>query len=160
MYHKSESHDVWFLNMKCNRQIFFVLLGHFLPFYPPNSSNNENIKNEKKPGDIIILYKCTKNHAHRLYFSWDMARDGCNCYFQYFSILLPNNSPTNENKSWRYRHFIQVYQKSWSYAILFLRYGSEGCNYFSLSAFFFALLPPWKPKKSKFQKHNVTFENF
>ena len=154
MYHKSESHDVWFLNMKCNRQIFFVLLGHFLPFYPPNSSNNENIKNEKKPGDIIILYKCTKNHGHRLYFSWDMARDGCNCYFQYFSILLPNNSPTNENKSWRYRHFIQVYQKSWSYAILFLRYGSEGCNYFSLSAFFLPFYPPESPKNQNFK--NIT----
>ena len=70
---------------------------------------------------------------------------------QYFSILLPNNSPTNENKSWRYRHFIQVYQKSWSYAILFLRYGSEGCNYFSLSAFFLPFYPPESPKNQNFK---------
>ena len=25
-------------NINCIRQIFFVILGHFLPFYPPNSS--------------------------------------------------------------------------------------------------------------------------
>ena len=40
------------------RQTFFVILGHFLPFYTPNSAKNENLKkNEKKsPGDTIILH--------------------------------------------------------------------------------------------------------
>ena len=35
-------------DMKCNWHNFFVILDHFLPFYPPNSPKNENIKNEKK----------------------------------------------------------------------------------------------------------------
>ena len=35
-------------DMKYNRHNFFVILGHFLPFYPPNSLKNENIKNENK----------------------------------------------------------------------------------------------------------------
>ena len=75
-------------DMKCNRQIFFVKLGHFLPFYPPNSPKNQNLKKRKKnmPRDIIILHNCTKNHDHMLYCSWDMARDGCN-YFSFWAIF-------------------------------------------------------------------------
>ena len=43
-------------DMKCNRQNIFVILGHFLPFYPPNSPKNENIKKLKKtPTDIIMI---------------------------------------------------------------------------------------------------------
>ena len=57
-------------------RIFFVILGHFLPFHPPlNSPKNENIKIKLK-------------------------------------------------KAWIYHHFTKVYQKSWSFAILFQRYGS------------------------------------
>ena len=71
-------------DMKCNKQNFFVILGNLLPFYPPNSMKNENIKNEKKnPGDIIILHKCTKNHDHLLCSSREMVRDRCNCYFHF-----------------------------------------------------------------------------
>ena len=65
----------------------------FLPLYSPNSSKNENIKNMKKTvRNIISLHKSTKNHNHMLYSSWDMAHDGCNCYFHfglYFYLLPP-----------------------------------------------------------------------
>ena len=48
---------------------FFVILSHSLPFYPTSNPKNENFeKMKKKPGDIIILHKCTKNHDHMLYF--------------------------------------------------------------------------------------------
>ena len=90
-------HSSWDIN--CNRQIFFVILGHFLPFYPTNSPKNENIKKMKKvPGDIIILHKCTKNHNYMLYCCWDMAR-GCNCHFSFgqFFPIYPHNSPKNEH---------------------------------------------------------------
>ena len=74
---------------------FFLILSHFLPFYPHN-----NLKNEKMPGDIIILHKCTKNHDHMLYCSWDMPHDGCNCYFSFWTIFLLfyplPNSPKNQ----------------------------------------------------------------
>ena len=43
-------------------------------------------KNEKTPGDIIILHMSTKNYE--LYSSWDMVRDGCN-YFSFWAILCP-----------------------------------------------------------------------
>ena len=69
--------------MKRNRQVF-VILGHFLPFYPTNNPKNQNFekKNEKNknktktkktkqnkkkpPDDIIFLQKCTKNNDHML----------------------------------------------------------------------------------------------
>ena len=77
-------------DMKCNRHNFFIILGHFLPFYPLKTPKMNCQKNEKTHGDIIILHKFNKNHDHRLYCSWDMACDGCN-YFHfelYFFYLL------------------------------------------------------------------------
>ena len=135
-----------------NRQIFFVILDHFLPFYNPNNPKNQNFEKKttedvilymctindnhimygswhiehdtqiflsfwtnfcpftilktqkikilkkwkKTPGDIIILHKCTKNHDHMLYCSWDITHDRCNCYFSiwaFFPPLLPLNLP-------------------------------------------------------------------
>ena len=111
---------------------FLVVLGHFLHFYPPNSPKNQNFgKMEKTPGDIIILHNCTKNHDHRLHCSWDVARDRCNCYFSFWAIFCHFTPVTVRkmkiSKKWkiasRYYHFTQVYLKTWSHAILFLRYG-------------------------------------
>ena len=48
----------------------------------------------------------------------------------YFFLFHPPNSPKNENfkkkekSTWRYHHFKHIYQKSWSYTILFLRFGT------------------------------------
>ena len=75
---------------------------------------------KKTPGDIIIPHKCTKNHDHMLYCSWNMAHDRCNCCFSFWAIFCPFTSVTAQ----RYHHFTQVYQKSRSYAILFLRHGT------------------------------------
>ena len=118
-------------DMKCNKHNFFVILDNFLPFYLPNTLKNKNMKNKKNPGNIIILHKCTKNHDHMLYRSWDMAHDRCN-YFSFWAILCPFTTLTapqkwkfqkNEKNAWRYC-FTQIYQKSWLHAILFLRYGT------------------------------------
>ena len=79
-------------------------------------------------------------------------------HFGQFLVLLPHKQPKKikfqktEKKPWRYHHFTQVYQNSWSYAILFLRYGADGCNcYFSFWAIFrpFTLQTDWKMKISK-----------
>ena len=78
-------------------------MGYFLPFYPLTTRkikiNNNNNNKKKTPGDIIILQKCTKNHDHTLYSSWDMARDGCNCYFLFWPSFsfYPSNSPKDQN---------------------------------------------------------------
>ena len=90
----------WDIN--CNRQNFFVILGHFLPFYTRSSLKIKiSKKMKKKSGHIIISHKCTINHDHRLYSSWDMACDQYNCYFPFWAIFCPPpcppNSPNNEN---------------------------------------------------------------
>ena len=72
-----------FWDMKCNR---YVILS-FGPFFfcPLTKAWKMKISKQMKktPGDIIILHKCTKNHDHMLYCSWDMAHDRCNCYFSF-----------------------------------------------------------------------------
>ena len=64
---------------------------HFGPFFallqPKISKFWKNFK--KTPGDITILQKCTKNQDHMLYCSWDMARDGCKCYFSFWTTFCP-----------------------------------------------------------------------
>ena len=107
VYHWSRSYDVWFLRYEVQQTGIFVFLGNFLSFYQPpplpNSLKKENIKNEKKPGDIIILHKCSKNHNHLLYCSRDMVHDRCLQLQLLFFILgyllpfYPPNSSKNEN---------------------------------------------------------------
>ena len=113
----------------CNWYFHF---GLYFSLLHPNSPKNENFKTMiKKPGDII-LPKCTKNHDHMLCCFWDMARVGCNCYFSFWAIFSPFTPyqpkkwtfHKNEKTIWRYHHLKQVHQKSWSYALLFLRYGT------------------------------------
>ena len=65
VYHKWQSYDVWFLKTRVQRTEFFIILDHFLPFYPPNNPKNQNFQKIKKnPGDII-LRRC--NHKWQLY---------------------------------------------------------------------------------------------
>ena len=86
---------------------------------------------KKRPGDIIISHKCTKNHNHMLNCSWDMMRDRCDCYFSFWAIFLPfypPNSPKNKNfkkkkYTLRYHNFTYVYQRLWLDDVRFLRYG-------------------------------------
>ena len=51
-YHKWRSYDMWFLKYKVPQTKFFVVLGHFLPFQPPDNLENQNFKIEKKNLDI------------------------------------------------------------------------------------------------------------
>ena len=63
-------------DMERNGQSFFLILDHFLPFYPTNNPKNQIFETmEKIPGDIIILYMCTINENHMMYGSWDMECD-------------------------------------------------------------------------------------
>ena len=79
VHHKWKSYDVLFLRYGAWQTELFPISDYFLPFYPPNNPENQNFeKMKKKPGDIINLHKCTKNHYHMLE---DMERDACHCYF-------------------------------------------------------------------------------
>ena len=49
----------------------FGLFSAILPFYPPNNPKNQNVeKMKKKPGDVIILHRCTKNYNQMMCSSW------------------------------------------------------------------------------------------
>ena len=95
---------------------FFVILGHFLHFYPTNNPKNQNFENLKKSLDIIIFHKCTKNYDYMLHCSWDMLCDRWNSNFSFWAIFCPftSNSPKNklflkkEKDTWRYYHLSQT----------------------------------------------------
>ena len=90
--HKWQSYDLWFLRYGVQWTEFFVILDHFLPFYPPNNPKNQNFEKMKKtPGDIIILHMCTINDNHMMYGSWDMERDRQNflSFWTIFCTFIP-----------------------------------------------------------------------
>ena len=133
----NQDHDVWFLRYEVQQTECFCHCGQFFALLtPPLSQAARKIKIWKKWKrllEISSFYKIVpKNHDHMLYCSWDMVCDGCNCYFSFWAMLFPF-TPPNNHKRWEIwnnekkvlgYHFTEVYQKSWSYAILLLRYGT------------------------------------
>ena len=70
MYHKWRPYDVWLQRYKAQQTEVFVILGHFLPFDPPNNLKNQNFENMKQLSeDIIILHLHTINDDHMMYGS-------------------------------------------------------------------------------------------
>ena len=107
---------------------FFVILGHCLPFYPSHNPKKQNFEKLKKtPGVISILHKCTKNHNHMLYFpkTWRVTDVIFIFHFCPFAPLMAQKIKIlkDEKNAWRYDHFTHAYQKLWSHAVRFLRYG-------------------------------------
>ena len=90
-----KSYDPWFLRYEPWQTEFFCHFGPFFALIPTNNLKIQNFgKLIKAPGSIIILHKCTKNHDHVLYCSWDMAHNGCNCYLSFWAIFCPFTSLT------------------------------------------------------------------
>ena len=59
--------------MDCNRQNFFSFWTIFYPFTPITIKKIKiKKKNENKPGDIIILHKCTIKEDHMMHGSLDI----------------------------------------------------------------------------------------
>ena len=74
--------DIW----SAPDRTFLLSSATFLPFHPPNSLKNENLKKIKKTPVDIILHKCTKNHDHMIHCSRDMTCDGFN-YFSFWAMF-------------------------------------------------------------------------
>ena len=79
---------------------FFFFLHHFLLFYPPKNAKNWNFeKNEKIPGDIIILDMCAINKNHMIYSSGDNECNEQN-FFSFWTFFLSfhaRKNPKNQN---------------------------------------------------------------
>ena len=50
-----------------NETEFFIILGHFLTFFPMDPENQNFGKMKNKPADIIILQMCTINDGHMMH---------------------------------------------------------------------------------------------
>ena len=113
-----------------------AIMGHFSPFtLPPKKPKNQNFeKMIKIAGDIIILYKCTKNHNHiwgTVHEIWSET-DRIFCHFGTFFAFIPHPLTTRKikfSKQWK-KHlemsslYTCVPQKSQLYDdICFLRHG-------------------------------------
>ena len=85
---------------------FFVILDHFLPFYPPPPhllATQKNFSKMKKTSqDINILHMCTINDNHMMYGSWDTSVT--NKIFCHFGLIflpfLPFQQP-GKSKFWK-----------------------------------------------------------
>ena len=97
VYQNSQSCEVQFLRWGV-RQNVFVILRHFLPFYPPNNLENQNFEQIKKtPGGIIILNMIAINQNHIMYDSWDMEHDRHN-FLSFWTIFCPfTHTPHSNN---------------------------------------------------------------
>ena len=78
VYHKSRSYDVWFLRYKAQNTEFFVILGHFLTFDPPNNPKNQNF--EKL--EILAFYTCVT----QMTITWCISNATDNV-FSFWTIL-------------------------------------------------------------------------
>ena len=104
---------------------------------------------KKNAGDIIILHMCTKNHFHMMYGFWDTEPDRQN-FLSFWTIFCPFTLLTTRKikilkkwkNTWRYHHFTLVWQKSWSYAALFLRSNTWRMSFsFYILGYFLPLCP-------------------
>ena len=104
--------------------IFVFIIGlYFSLLHPPPLPPSFNSpKNKKK----TWKYHFTQLHQK----SWSQAILFLTCLW-FWAIFCPFTPITaqkikikrkNEKKTWKYHHFTQLYQKSWSHAILFLTY--------------------------------------
>ena len=138
------SYEVWFLRYKTLQTGFFIILGHFLLFDPPNKLNNQNFEKMKKwPEEIIILHLCTTNDNHIMHGSWDLEHK--RLIFLLFLPFYPLKSwKIKILKKWK-KHleissFYTFVPKIRSKDVCFRRYGMWQTQFYCHFGQFFALL--------------------
>ena len=117
-------------DMKLYRQNFLSFWTVFCPFSPLTIRKIKILKNWKK---ALRYYPFT--HVYHKWQSYDVWLLRYGVWWTEFVVALDHflpfyppknlknqNFEKNEKYAWRYHHFTQMYQKSWSYATLFLRY--------------------------------------
>ena len=73
--------------------------------------------------------------------------------FPFHTAQKMKNFKKIKKSTWRYHNFTQLYQKSWSYAILFLRYGVWRMQLLFFILSYFLPSPPNSPKNEFFKKN-------
>ena len=93
---KSQSYDVWFLRYGVRQTEFFVILGHFFPFFLMILKINILKKKWKTCLEILsfFIYMCTINKDHMTYGSWNIRCDRQK-FLSFLGHSLPFQSPDN-----------------------------------------------------------------
>ena len=170
VHRKSRSHDVWFLRYKVQRTKLFVILGHFLPFDPPNNPKSQNFEKIKRCLEILSLYTCVPQMTIMMYGSWYIKHDRQN-FLSFLAIFCPFNPLTIQKiktlkkgkKLLEILSFTQVYHKWQSYDIWFLRDQLQQIDFFLFSLAIFCPFTPLtfqKMKTSKNWKKHLEISSF
>ena len=157
---KNRNHEIGFLRYGTQQTEFFVILNHFLPFYPPNNPENQNFEKMKKMSRyIIILNMCTINENHMMYSSWDMEHNRQN-FFSFWTVFCPFTPLTQPRKP----KFWKDEKKPVDIIILHkcskndnhMRYGSwdmkHDTEFFVILGHFLPFYPTNNPKNQTFEK--------
>ena len=133
----------------CHSRPFFALL---LAYGPGKSKFWKNEQHSRKHYHFTDAY-----HKWQSYDVWflryEMQQTELLVILDHFLPFYPPNNPKNQNfgklkkKAWRYHQFTHMYQKSWSYATLFLRYNAWRMQFlFFILDYFLPFYPPMDPK--------------
>ena len=162
VYQKLSPYAILFLRYGAWRmQFLFFILCYFLPFNPPNTAKNENVKKNEKIAwgyhHFTQVYQKSWPYATLFlrYGAWHIQLLffilGYFLPFYFRHSLKNENFKKTEKNTWRYHHFTQVYQKSWPYATLFLRYGAWRMRLlFFILRYFFPFYPSNSTKMENF----------
>ena len=76
-----------------------VILGHFLSFYTPKKSKNQNFEKWKNFLEILSFYTVyQKSQSFMMYSSWDRVRETeLFVILDHFLLLYPPNNLKNQN---------------------------------------------------------------
>ena len=140
-------------DMKRDGQKFLWFWTVFCSFSPLTTQKTKIFKNWKNHLEISSFYiSALKIMIIMLYCSLNVPRNRCDCYFSFWAIFCPVTSLTaqkinikkkkKEKNTRRYHHFRTAHQKSWSCAILLLRYSVRNVIVIFHFGLFFGLLPP------------------
>ena len=157
MYQKSQSYDVKLQRYKVRQTEFFIILGHFLPFYSP--CNDPKNQNSWRYYPFIHIYMCTINEDHMIYGSWNKR---CNRQeFLWFRVICCPFSPLTTQKI-----KILKFRKTFGDMIILyicnindnhVRYGSWDMEpnrqpFFVILDHFLPFYPPLDPENQNFDK--------
>ena len=112
------------------KQDFFVILGHFLPFYPSHPQQPRKPKfwkNERSFWRCHHFKLVHQKHDHMMCLLRHGVGQKIFCHFCHFCSFTPLFNPKIKifkkwKNTWRYHNFIQVYHKWQSNDVSFMRY--------------------------------------
>ena len=143
-----------------------VILGHFLPFYPPKNPKYQNFEKWKNLLEISSFYTCTKNHNHMMYSSWDTEFLSFWAIFCLFSTTP--SDPKNQNFDKKMKKmpwdiillYIHLYHKWRSYDIWFLKNKVRQIEIFFIMGHFLPFHSPDNLENQKFKIEKNTWRYY